>query len=452
MSAPVDPDSARDVLAEADAGPGGPGPGLPTTEPPTGQPAPGGFSSLRPLRHRNYALLWSGGLVSIIGSWMQTVAVGALIASHTGSALWVVVVAAGGFLPIGVLSPVGGALADRLPRRAVLIAANLVAGAVALVIAVLVAAHEYGPLALTLLVTAQGCVSAITGPFQQAILPDLVPRSEFLAASSLNSAQFNLGRVIGPALAGATVLAFGYPMAFVANAVSFLAVVLALAFVHLAPPPPAPPEGRPSLATSLRSGFVAAREEPGCRAAIIVIAVVALLASPFIALVPAVAHRLSHGGSRGVASATALLTTAQGVGAVLGALLIAPLAGRFGRGRMLFGALFALAPVLILYDFAPELAWAVATLFLVGVVYIGVLSGLSTVVQLRAPTEFRGRILSLYLVALGVSYPIGSLIEGPIADHIGLPWTTASAAAVLLVVLCAIRLARADLFSELSSG
>jgi MFS family permease len=396
--------------------------------------------------------LWSGGLVSIIGSWMQTVAVGALIASHTGSALWVVVVAAGGFLPIGVLSPVGGALADRLPRRAVLIAANLVAGAVALVIAVLVAAHEYGPLALTLLVTAQGCVSAITGPFQQAILPDLVPRSEFLAASSLNSAQFNLGRVIGPALAGATVLAFGYPMAFVANAVSFLAVVLALAFVHLAPPPPAPPEGRPSLATSLRSGFVAAREEPGCRAAIIVIAVVALLASPFIALVPAVAHRLSHGGSRGVASATALLTTAQGVGAVLGALLIAPLAGRFGRGRMLFGALFALAPVLILYDFAPELAWAVATLFLVGVVYIGVLSGLSTVVQLRAPTEFRGRILSLYLVALGVSYPIGSLIEGPIADHIGLPWTTASAAAVLLVVLCAIRLARADLFSELSSG
>jgi MFS family permease len=452
VSAPVDPDSARDVLAEADAGPGGPGPGLPTTEPPTGQPAAGGFSSLRPLRHRNYALLWSGGLVSIIGSWMQTVAVGALIASHTGSALWVVVVAAGGFLPIGVLSPVGGALADRLPRRAVLIAANLVAGAVALVIAVLVAAHEYGPLALTLLVTAQGCVSAITGPFQQAILPDLVPRSEFLAASSLNSAQFNLGRVIGPALAGATVLAFGYPMAFVANAVSFLAVVLALAFVHLAPPPAAPPEGRPSLATSLRSGFVAAREEPGCRAAIIVIAVVALLASPFIALVPAVAHRLSHGGSRGVASATALLTTAQGVGAVLGALLIAPLAGRFGRGRMLFGALFALAPVLILYDFAPELAWAVATLFLVGVVYIGVLSGLSTVVQLRAPTEFRGRILSLYLVALGVSYPIGSLIEGPIADHIGLPWTTASAAAVLLVVLCAIRLARADLFSELSSG
>jgi MFS family permease len=422
------------------------------TEAPSGDPAPGGFSSLRPLRHRNYALLWSGGLVSIIGSWMQTVAVGALVASHTGSALWVVVVAAGGFLPIGVLSPVGGALADRVARRPVLIAGNVVAGGVALVIALLVAAHEYGPLALTLLVTAQGCVSAITGPFQQAILPDLVPRSEFLAASSLNSAQFNLGRVIGPALAGATVLAFGYPMAFVANAISFLAVVLALGFVHLAPPPPAPPEGRPSLAISLRSGFAAARTEPGCRAAIIIIAIVALLASPFIALVPAVAHRLSHDGSRGVASATALLTTAQGVGAVLGALMIAPLAGRYGRGKMLFGALFALAPVLILYDFAPQLAWAIATLFLVGIVYIGVLSGLSTVVQLRAPTEFRGRILSLYLVALGVAYPIGSLIEGPIADHVGLPWTTAGAACLLFVVLCVIRVLREDLFDDLTSG
>lgn len=411
-----------------------------------------GFSSLRPLRHRNYALLWSGGLVSIIGSWMQTVAVGALIASHTGSALWVVVVAAGGFLPIGVLSPVGGALADRLARRPVLIAGNLGAAGVAVVIAVLVAAREYGPLALTLLVTAQGCVSAIIGPFQQAILPDLVPRDEFLAASSLNSAQFNLGRVVGPALAGATVLAFGYPMAFVANAVSFLAVVLALAFVQLAPPPPLPPEGRPSLVSSLRSGFAAARDEPGCRAAIVLIAIVGLLASPFIALVPAVAQRLSDSGSRGVASATALLTTAQGVGAVLGALMIAPLALRFGRGRMLTGALFALAPVLVLYDFAPWLSWAVGALFLVGVIYIGVLSGLSTVVQLRAPTEFRGRILSLYLVALGVSYPIGSLVEGPIADHLGLPWTTSAAAGVLLVVLCAMRLAKAGLFEELRSG
>ena len=285
---------------------------------------PRGFASLAPLRHRNYALLWSGGLVSIIGSWMQTVAVGALVIAHTGKATWAVLVAAGAFLPIGLLSPVGGALADRIPRRAALVTGNLAAGVVALVIAVLVADGRDGPGVLTLLVTAQGCVSALINPFQQAILPDLVPRHEFLAAVSLNSAQYNLGRVIGPALAGATVAAFGYPVAFVANAVSFLAVVVALAFIRLAPPPGR--HERLGMAESLRLGFRAARREPGCRAAIGMIAVVGLLASPFIALVPAMAHRLSDGGARAIASATGLLTTAQGVGAVVGALAVPPLA------------------------------------------------------------------------------------------------------------------------------
>ena len=175
-------------------------------------------------------------MVSVIGSWMQTVAVGALVVAHTGKATWAVVIAAGAFLPIGLLSPVGGALADRIPRRAALVVGNLLAGLVALVIALLVAARQDSPGVLTLLVTIQGSVSALIGPFQQAILPDLVPTSEFLAAVSLNSAQFNLGRVIGPALAGVTIAAFGYPVAFVANAASFLAVVIALVFVRLSPP------------------------------------------------------------------------------------------------------------------------------------------------------------------------------------------------------------------------
>jgi MFS family permease len=404
------------------------------------------FSSLKPFRHRNYALLWSGGLVSIIGSWMQTVAVGALVISRTNKPLWAVLVAAGAFLPIGLLSPVGGALADRLSRRPVLMIGNVVAGVVALVISLLVASHHDSPALLVLLVTIQGCVSALIGPFQQAILPDLVPREEFLAAASMNSAQFNLGRVVGPALAGVTIAAFGYPLAFVANAISFLAVVVALVFVRLAPPPAR--DVRPRLRDSLLSGFRAARGEPGCWAAISVIAIVAVLASPFIALVPAVAHRFAH-NAKGVASATALLTTAQGVGAVVGALLIPPLAEYFGRGRVLMTALFCLPGVLVLYGISPGLEWAVVTLFVVGLVYIGVLSGLSTVVQLRAPSEFRGRILSIYLVALGVAYPIGSLIQGPIADRIGLPWTTVATAIVLLVVLAVIRAARRDLFQEL---
>jgi len=393
--------------------------------------------------------LWSGGLVSIIGSWMQTVAVGALVIAHTGKATWAVLVAAGAFLPIGLLSPVGGALADRIPRRAALVTGNLAAGAVALVIALLVADGRDGPGVLTLLVTAQGCVSALINPFQQAILPDLVPRHEFLAAVSLNSAQYNLGRVIGPALAGATVAAFGYPVAFVANAVSFLAVVVALAFVRLAPPPGR--HERVGMAESLRLGFRAARREPGCRAAIGMIAVVGLLASPFIALVPAMAHRLSDGGARAIASATGLLTTAQGVGAVVGALAVPPLARKFTRGRVLLASLTLLPLALVLYAFSPTLWFGVASLVVVGLVYIGVLSGLSTVVQLRAPGKFRGRVLSFYLVALGVSYPIGSLLQGPVVDRIGLAWTTVGAAGLLAAALLCLRFLRPRVFGVLAA-
>jgi MFS family permease len=386
-------------------------------------------AALRPLRYRSFAVLWTASLVSNVGTWMQTVAVGALVISRTGQPSWAVLVAAGAFLPIGLLSPVGGALADRLPRRPVIAAGNLAQGLVAVMIAVLVAHGHAGPYLLLGLVTLQGSVSALIGPFSQAILPDLVPRSEFLAASSLNSAQWNAGRIVGPALAGATVAAFGYAASFVANAVSFLAVVAALLFVRLAPPPGT----HSGLFSSIRDGVRATWAQPSCRAATISITVVALLASPFIALVPAVALAVTHGGAGRIAAATAALTTAQGLGAVAGALLLPPLAMRIGRGRALGWSLALLPPALVAYGAAPSLWLAVAALFVVGLVYMGVLSGLQTVAQLYAPAAYRGRVLSVFLVALGVAYPIGSLAQGPIADHLGVGTTTVGAALALAV-------------------
>jgi MFS family permease len=421
----------------------------PQSDPAAGKAARG-LASLRPFRHRGFALLWTAGLVSTVGSWMQTVAVGALVVSDTGKATWAVLVAAGAFLPIGLLSPVGGALADRLPRRPLLAIGNLAAAATAVLLAVLVATGRDSPGAVVALVTLQGSASAVIGPFQQAILPDLVPHREFLAAVSLNSAQFNLGRIAGPTLAGATVAAFGYPVAFVANAGSFLAVVVALAFVRLAPPARA---DRPAgLLASLRSGFTAARREPSCRAAIITMAVVAFLASPFIALVPVMAHHLTHGGSRAVAQATALLTTAQGAGAVAGALCLAPLASRLGRGRLLAWNL-ALLPVTLMAYSTSQTPWpGAAAIFAVGLVYIGVLSGLSTVVQLRAPQAYRGRVLSFFLVALGVAYPIGSLVQGPIIDGIGMGWTTAGAAILLSLIMLVAAFWRPGIVQAITSG
>jgi MFS family permease len=392
-------------------------------------------AALRPLRYRNFAVLWSASLVSNVGTWMQTVAVGALVISRTGQASWAVLVAAGAFLPIGLLSPVGGALADRLPRRPVIAAGNLAQGLVAAIIAVLVARGHDAPYLLLALVTLQGAAAALIGPFSQAILPDLVPRSEFLAASSLNSAQWNAGRIVGPALAGATVAVFGYAASFTANAVSFLAVVLALGLVRLAPPPGT----HVRLITSIADGIRAAWAQPSCRAATISITVVALLASPFIALVPAVAYSLTHTvsgtpGSGQVAAATAALTTSQGLGAVAGALCLPPLALRFGRGAALAWSLALLPPALIGYGLSRSLWPAVVLLFVVGLIYMGVLSGLQTVAQLYAPAAYRGRVLSVFFVALGVAYPIGSLVQGPIADHLGVGPTTVGAALVLAAI------------------
>ncbi|MBO0823229.1 MAG: MFS transporter [Actinobacteria bacterium] len=387
-------------------------------------------AALRPLRYRNFAILWSASLVSNVGSWMQTVAVGALVVSRTGQASWAVLVAAGAFLPIGLLSPLGGALADRLPRRPVIAAGNLAEGLIAAALAGLVSAGQQSPLLLLGLVTLQGCAAALILPFSQAILPDLVPRSDFLAAASLNSAQWNAGRIVGPALAGATIAAFGFGASFAGNSVSFLAVVAAMLFVRLSPPP-----GRTgSVLVALRDGFSAAKAQPSCRAAIITIGVVAFVAAPFIALVPVMALRLSHGGPTALAAATSQLTTAQGLGAVSGALLLAPLAARIGRGRLLAWSLAMLPVALTAYAVAPSRWWGVAALFVVGLVYLAVLSGLSTTVQLYAPPAYRGRVISFFQVALGVSYPIGALLQGPLADAVGIGWTTAGSAVLLGLV------------------
>jgi MFS family permease len=174
------------------------------------------------------------------------------------------------------------------------------------------------------------------------------------------------------------------------------------------------------------------------------IAIVALLLSPFIALIPARAYLLTDGTTRAVGQVTGYLTTAQGVGAVIGALLITPLAYRYGRHRMLMINLTLLPFVLALYANVTSRWAAVAALGLVGMVYIGILSGANTIVQLWAPAEFRGRILSLYLVALGSIYPIGGLIQGWVIDRIGFARTVTSAALLMLAALLVWRLRRPE--------
>ena len=178
------------------------------------------LSSLRPLRRRDFALVWSAALVSNIGSWMQTVAVGVFVTARTGQAGWTGLVAAAAFLPMGVLSPVGGAMADRVDRRRWLLVTTIGETLFATALAVLAGTGHATPLNVTVVVFCGGTMTALGFPAYQAILPDLVAREELLGAISLSSAQYNLGRVVGPALAGLVLAAGSYTWAFALNAAS----------------------------------------------------------------------------------------------------------------------------------------------------------------------------------------------------------------------------------------
>jgi len=404
------------------------------------------LASLRPLRSRNFALIWSAALVSNLGSWMQTIALGVLVYQRTDAPGWTTLVTAAGFVPIGLLAPIGGALADRLDRRRWLILTTLAETLFAAVLAVLVATHHDPPAALVLLSFLGGASGAIGFPAYQAMVPDLVPKKDLLGAVSLSSAQYNLGRVIGPALAGLVLLTQNYAIVFGINAASFGAVVIALVLVRL--PRPVPQQGSLSFAGRILEGVRAARGEPGCRSAILCIAVVALLASPFIALVPVMARAVQPSGWS-LELTTATLVTAQGVGAVVGALALAGLAERFGRLRVLRTAIFVVPILLCAYAVAPTLAVAAPAFVAVGAGYIVVLSGLNTVVQLRAPAESRGRILSIYMMALGLVYPLGAVVQGWIANTQGVRAVTVVGAVALLALAALAAVARPAIFTNL---
>jgi MFS family permease len=408
-----------------------------------------GLLAFRPLRHRSFALLFAASLVSNVGTWMQTVAVAAMLAASTGTTIWPALVAAATFLPSGLLSPLGGALADRLDRRRFLIASNATEAGLAAALAVLAATGNTSPPLVTGVVLLAGCVTATSQPFAAAVLPDLVPAEDLLGAISLNSAQWNVGRVLGPALAAAVISVGSFSLAFAVNSASFLATIAALALICL---PPRTPVASGRLWRAIADGARAARSEPACRAAIGLIALSALLVAPFIALIAAKAHLLAGGGlgrSRATARATGALVTAQGIGAVAGALSLAAIAHRVGRRRLVVGGLLATPAALCLYAWAPSLTWAFAALLLVGAGYIGILTGLSTVVQLRAPAAYRGRVLSLFFVALSVVYATAAPLQGAIADRIGLATTTTGTAVLMVVAVAGIALLRPGVLRSL---
>ena len=215
------------------------------------------MSPLRPFRHRAFATVWTGSFVSNIGTWMETVAIGVYVTQATGQAAWTGTVAALTYVPTVLLGPFGGALADRFDRRRFLVAVTLFQTLLAAALTLLAATDRLSVGAVATIVLLAGCAFAVAMPAVQAMTPDLVGADDLLGAMSLGAAQFNLGRVVGPALAGLVITAGGLAWAFGLNVLSFGAVLVALALVRI--PPLARPDGtgggiQPPGVTGVRVG------------------------------------------------------------------------------------------------------------------------------------------------------------------------------------------------------
>lgn len=403
-------------------------------------------TTLAPLRHRSFALGLSSSFVSSTGSWMQTVALGVYLTETTHDALWLGLLTVAAWAPSLLGSPLGGLAADRWRRPRFIQATNLVMAASASVLAGLALAGDLTPATAVTLAVVEGLFSSASWPAWQSLLPDLVERDEVLAAVSLSSAQFNLGRIIGPLLAGVA-LALGSPAAcFAANAASYVVVVVMFAFVR------APHRGRPDGPArpwaDLVEGARAAWASPGCRYPILAIALVALTVSPFIALVPAMAITVLHAGRVG----TSWLVTAQGIGAVVGAVTLPALARRTSRQRVLRLSLVGAAACEALYGLSPDLGTALAALALLGAAYVGVLTGLNTSVQLHAPVRERSRVLSLYTLSLSIAYPVGALAQSALARVDGVRAVTVAGALAAGAALCAVALATPRVWAEIGAA
>jgi len=408
--------------------------------------APGRVSPFRPLRHRAFATIWTGAFVSNIGTWMETVAVGVYVTQTTGKAAWTGTIAALTYAPSVLLGPIGGALADHFDRRRYLATIALLETVLAGWLAVLAASHHLSLTAVAVIVLLEGTAVAFYMPATSAMTPDLVPQEELLGAMSLGAAQWNLGRVVGPALAGLVITAWSLAAAFWANAVSFGAVLASLALVRV-PPLARRDGGLRRVWHTIAEGVAAARRDAGIRTALLLLLATTFLVSPFIGLVPAVAIKVFHRGAAG----TSALVTAQGAGAVAAALAAGPLAARIGRGRLLLGALLLVGPLAAAYGLAPRFPLAVVGILLLGCCYLAVLSGTSTVCQLRAPRALRARVASLFMLCVGGGHALGLVIQGWLGDRVGLPAVTAATGLLLLAVVATTRLLRPGLFAAMGA-
>ena len=393
------------------------------------------FSSLRNSNYRRY---FTGQAISLIGTWMQMVAQSFFVYTITHSATDVGYVVALQTLPVLLLGPYGGVVADRVDKRRLMIALQSTMGLLALTLGLLTVTGEIRLWQIGVLAVLLGLNNTFENPSRQAFVLEMVGPAELRNAVTLNSVLVNAARAIGPALAGVLIATVGVGICFLLNAASFAAVVFSLATLDTSRLQPSPPT--PRQRGQLREGLRYVAGEAGLLIPLLMMALVGCLAYEFQVTLPALASAVFHGGSE----TYGFMTAAMGLGAVVGGLYGAA-RGRTGivplmRSAAVFGV------VILAAAFAPNLAVALVALALVGAASVTFLAKGNSTLQLTAAPQMRGRVMALWAVAFMGSTPIGGPIAGFVSEHAGARWGLAMGgfacfAAALLGVL-AIRRAR----------
>ncbi|HJT63745.1 MAG TPA: MFS transporter [Candidatus Limnocylindria bacterium] len=370
------------------------------------------------LRHRNFRLYWSGQVVSLVGTWMQSVSQPWLVLDLGGSAFQVGTVIALQFAPALFLAPLGGVLADRFDKRALLLVTQALAMIQAATLFGLTLSGTIEIWQIQVLALILGITSAFDMPVRQSFVAEVVPREDLLQAIALNSASFNLARVVGPALAGIALALFGAAFSFGVNTLTYTAVIGCLLLIDTTTlnrlPRPAVPS---SMRTSLAEGFRYAANTPTVLWLLVLLGGMSIFAMNFQVLLPLFA-RFTLDMDAGEFGA---LFAVMGLGSLAGSLVLAFMGDRRPRLRLIIGggAAFLVFEVMLGLIRAPALAYPVVAL--VGLASMLMVNTINATVQRSVPDELRGRVMALYVTVFAGSGPLGGLFAGAVAQVLGPP-------------------------------
>ena len=390
----------------------------------------------RALSHRNFRLFWMGAFLSNVGTWMQAVAQGWLVLQLTNSAFWLGLDAFMATAPGFLLTLLGGVFADLVDRRRLLIYTQMVAGLAALGLATLVWTDLVNRWMVLAFSFVTGCCMALASPSYLAMTYDLVGREDLANAIALNSTQFQLSRVVGPALAGIGFKFFGLAGCFYANGLSFIAVVVSLRMVRFEdnpnrlPPSRSVRDGR-GLWRDLIEGLRYVRNRPRVFSLLLLSASNSLFGAPYFALAPIYARDIFHLGETGLA----LLMGTAGAGALLGALLVAYLGDFRRKGWFVLGGGLLFGICVTLFALSQNLYLSLVFLFGLGFAIVVSVAITNTLLQKLVTDQMRGRVMSMFILSFMGTMPIGNIIAGSASHRFGAPYTLAAEGIIVIIVV-----------------